>query len=156
VNGYDILTHRAELALVAGSWSSTALKRIIATAQGDARAAIGMLHRAAVLANHQRTDKIATRSLEEQIKAAKETRKTCILNKLTQDHRILYEIVKQKRRILSGDLWEEYLQHCSRLRRKPLASRTFSDYANRLIQASLITSERARVRGKVRLFKVVG
>ncbi len=151
----DILTHRAELALTEGSWTLTALTRIAAMAQGDARAAIRILRRAAVMADHQRLDKITSKTLKEQMKAVKENRKAHVLNSLTTDHRMLYEIVKEKGKILSGDLWEEYLQRCSRLRRKPLASRTFSDYANRLIQASLITSERARVRGKVRLFKVV-
>lgn len=151
----EILTNRAELALAEGSWSHTALRRIAAMAEGDARAAIRMLRRAAVLADHQRLDRITTAILQEQIKAAKDTRKAHILNSLTQDHRIFYEIVKQKGKILSGHLWQEYLQRCECLRRKPLASRTFSDYANRLVQTGLITSERARVKGKVRLFKVV-
>lgn len=94
-------------------------------------------------------------SLEEQIRTVKDTRKVHVLNSLTQDHRMLYEIVKQKGKILSGDLWEEYLQRCERIGRKPLAWRTFSDYCNRLVQTGLVTSERARVRGKVRLFSVV-
>ena len=85
----------------------------------------------------------------------RKARKTHVLNSLTQDHRMFYEIVKQKGKILSGNLWEEYLQRCSQLRRRPLSPRTFSEYANRLVQAGLIASERARVRGKVRLFKVV-
>ena len=151
----EILAHRAELALVEGSWTLTALRQIAAMAQGDARAAIRMLRRAAFLADHHRLDRITTRTLEEQMKDVKDTRKDHVLNSLTQDHRMLYEIVKQKGKILSGDLWEEYLQRCSQLRRKPLAPRTFSDYVNRLVRAGLITSERARVRGKVRLFKVV-
>jgi Cdc6-like AAA superfamily ATPase len=107
------------------------------------------------MAYHQRLDRITSKTLKERMKAIKDTRKVHVLNSLTQDHRILYEIVKQKGKILSGDFWEEYLQRCSLLRRRPLASRTFSDYANRLVQAGLMTSERARVRGKVRLFKVV-
>lgn len=97
---------------------------------------------------------ITTKTLEDQIRAVKETRKTHILDSLTQDHRMLYEIVEQKGQALSVDLWQEYLQRCSQLRRKPLAPRTFSDYANRLVHAGLITSQRARVKGKVRLFKV--
>ena len=68
---------------------------------------------------------------------------------------MLYEIVKEKGKILSGELWDEYVNRCKKLKRRPLASRTFSDYANRLVQAGLISSERARVRGKVRLFKVI-
>ena len=152
---FEILIYRAELALAEGTWSHTALRQIARMAQGDARAAIRMLHRAAVVTDHQQIDRITTTTLKEQFTAARKTRRTCILNNLTQDHRILYKIVQQKRKILSGDLWEEYLQRCARLRRKPLASRTFSDYANRLVQAGLITSERARVKGKVRLFKIV-
>ena len=151
----EILTNRAELALAEGSWSHTALRTIAAMAQGDARAAIRMLRRAAILVDHQRLDRITTRTLEEQIKAAKDLRRTSILNSLTQDHRMFYEIVEQKGKILSGDLWQEYLQRCERLRRRPLAWRTFSDYCNRLVQTGLITYERARVRGRVRLFKIV-
>jgi len=158
----DILTHRAELALAEGSWTLTALRHIAAMARGDARAAIRILRRAAVIADHQRMDRITSKTLKEQMKtlkeqmkAIKDTRKAHVLSSLTKDHSVLYEIVKEKGKILSGDLWEEYLQRCSKLRRKPLAPRTFSDYANRLVQAGLIVSERARVRGKVRLFKVV-
>ena len=151
----DILTHRAELALAEGSWTLTALRRITTMAQGDARAAIRILRRAAVMADHQRLDRITSKTLKEQMKAIKETRKAYVLSSLTQDHRMLYEIVKQKGKILSGDFWQMYLSHCEQAKRKPLASRTFSDYANRLVQAGLIASERARVRGKVRLFKVV-
>ena len=67
---------------------------------------------------------------------------------------MLYEIVKKEGPIQSGDLWHSYLRRCSQIKRKPLASRTFSEYANRLVQAGLISSERARVKGKVRLFEI--
>jgi orc1/cdc6 family replication initiation protein len=153
-NLLDIITHRAELALAEGSWSVTALKRIAVMARGDARTAIRTLHRAAILADHKRLDRITTTTLEEQNKIAKETKKAHLLKGLTQDHRMLYDIVKRKGMVLSGDLWEQYLHRCVRLKRKPLSSRTYSEYANRLVQAGLITSERARVKGKVRLFKI--
>ncbi len=149
----EILTHRAELALSPGSWTNKLLNRIAGTAKGDARTAIRMLHRSAVLADHQHMDKVSTKSLEQQIRKARETRRESILRNLTEDHRILYEIVKRKGSILSGDLWEGYLQRCSQIRRKPLAPRTFSEHTNRIVQAGLVTCERARVRGKVRLFK---
>ena len=149
----EILTHRAELALAPNSWSQTALKQIVANAQGDARVAIQMLHRAAVLVDHQYLDRITTGCLKEQIKSAKEAKRNGILNNLTQDHRMFYELVKQKRKILSGELWQAYLQECEKVKRKPLAPRTFSDYVNRLAQTGLITSERARIKGKVRLFR---
>lgn len=152
---FEILEYRAQQALAEDTWSNTALNQIATMAQGDARAAIRMLHRVAIVADHQRIDRITTATLKEQFTAARETRRTCVLNNLTRDHRILYKIVEKKRQILSGNLWQEYLQRCDRIRRKPLAWRTFSDYCNRLVQTGLVTSERARVRGKVRLFKTV-
>jgi orc1/cdc6 family replication initiation protein len=151
----EILTHRAQMALSDDCWSQTALRQIARVTQGDARAAIRMLHRAAVTADHQRMDRITTATLKEQLKAVTETRRISTLNSLTQDHRMLYEIIKEKGKILSGDLWQRYLQCCERVKRKPLAWRTFSEYANRLAQSGLITSERARVKGKVRLLKIV-
>ena len=93
--------------------------------------------------------------LKKQWNNARDAKLAYILKNLTEDHRILYGIVKRKGQILSGQLWQKYLQRCARLKRKPLASRTFSEYANRLVQGGLITSERARVKGKVRLFKIV-
>jgi Cdc6-like AAA superfamily ATPase len=107
----------------------------------------------AELAENEQLDAIYGASLCRQRKELQAARKEHLLNTLTEDHRMLYRIVKQKGRILSGDLWQEYLWRCRKIKRKPLAPRTFSEYASRLVQAGLITSERARVRGKVRLFK---
>jgi Cdc6-like AAA superfamily ATPase len=152
---FDILTHRAEQALVEGSYSQTALRQIAGTVRGDARAAIRMLHKAAVLASHGRVDRITTKTLREQFKADNEARIASALNRLTKDHQILFGIVKRKRRILSRDLWKTYLQRCERIKRKPLAARTFVEYCNRLAHMGLISSERARVRGKVKMFKVM-
>lgn len=149
----DILNHRAELALAAGVWSDRTLRQIVDMSSGDARVAVRSLKAAAELAETERLDAISTHAIRKQWNEAQEAKKACILKNLTEDHRILYEIVEQKRQILSGDLWREYQHRCTLLKRKPLASRTFSDYANRLVQAGLITSERARVKGKVRLFK---
>ena len=149
----EILAHRAEGALIEGSYSRTALRQIASIAGGDARAAIRMLHKAAVLADHRRIDRITTETLREQLRADRETKITSTLSRLTKDHQILYGIIKQKRRVLSGNLWEAYLQRCERIKRKPLSPRTFSEYCNRLAHTGLITSERARVKGKVRLFK---
>jgi Cdc6-like AAA superfamily ATPase len=109
----------------------------------------------AELAENEKLDTISTHTLKSQWDNAKQARQDYILASLTEDHRILYRIVRQKSQILSGDLWQEYLQYCAQLKRKPLAPRTFSEYANGLVQAGLITSERARVKGKVRLFRVM-
>jgi len=151
----EILAHRAQLALAEGIWSEQTLRQIAQIASGDARIAIRTLQAAAQLAENEKLDAICVDSLKKQWDSAKETKQDYLLASLTEDHKILYQIVKRQGQILSGDLWQEYLQHCDHVRRKPLAPRTFSDYVNRLAQTSLITSERARVKGKVRLFKTV-
>jgi len=154
-NLFEILVDRAQAALLDGSWSRTALRKIASMAQGDARAAIRMLRRATVLADHNGVKKITIAGLKKQLEAAREARKNNLLENLTPDHRILCEIVKQNHRILSGELWQKYLQRCDRIKRKPLASRTFSDYCNTLVHTGLIAAERARVKGKVRLLIAV-
>lgn len=136
-----------------GIWSEQTLRQIAEIASGDARVAIRTLQAAAQLAENEKLDAICVDSLERQWDNAKQAKLDYLLATLTEDHRILYQIVKRQGQILSGDLWQEYLRHCEAVRRKPLAPRTFSDYVNRLAQTGLIVSERARLKGKVRLFK---
>lgn len=151
----EILAYRASPALMPGIWSDETLGRIAEMASGDARSAIRTLKAAAELAENEKLDAISTHTLESQWDNAKEAKQDYVLASLTEDHRIVCQIVRENSQIMSGDLWQKYLQHCEQVQRKPLASRTFSDYTNRLVQADLITSERARVKGKVRLFKIV-
>jgi cell division control protein 6 len=150
-----ILANRAQLALAEGICSEQTLREIAQIASGDARVAINTLKAAAHLAENEKLDVICVDSLKKQLDNASQAKRDYILQTLTEDHRILYQIIKQKGQILSGDLWDEYLHRCEQVKRKPLAPRTFSDYVNRLAQTGFITSERARVKGKVRLFKVM-
>ena len=148
-----ILAHRAQLALAEGVCPEQTLRQIAEMASGDARVAIHTLQAAAQLAENKQLDAICADILKKEWDNARGAKQDYILQTLTEDHRILYQIVKQRGQILSGDLWQEYLQCCEAVKRKPLAPRTFSDYVNRLAHTDLITSERARVKGKVRLFK---
>lgn len=150
-----ILADRAQLALAERLCSEQTLRQIAQIACGDARVAIRTLQAAAQLAENEKLDAICVDSLKKQLGNARQAKRDYLLESLTEDHRVLYRIIKQQGQILSGNLWQEYLQHCERAKRKPLASRTFSDYVNSLAQTGLITSERARVKGKVRLFRMV-
>ena len=149
-----ILAHRAQLALATNVWSKSILAEIARMAEGDARVAIRALKNTVELAEGDGQEKISGRLLRKQWNDAKAAKQANILTALTEDHRMLYNIVKQKREVLSGNLWQEYLRHCEQIERKPLALRTFSDYVDRLSRTGLITSERARVKGKVRLLKL--
>lgn len=149
-----ILTERAQEALADGSWEKKTLCWIAELAKGDARVALQTLKKAAWIAERHRASKITDSHVRKAWSSTQELKRQYLLGKLTRDHRILYEIVKYQGQILSSDLRQLYLVECSRMKRNPIAERTFSDYINDLKMAGLGQVERARVRGKVRLIRV--
>ncbi|MHA1267952.1 MAG: Cdc6/Cdc18 family protein [Candidatus Helarchaeota archaeon] len=149
-----ILERRAELALHPDSWSKKTLTRIASLAEGDARVAIQTLKNAAYNAENDLSQKIKEKHIREGYNSAKDIKKTYLLNKLTTHHRMLYDLVKERKSIHSGQLWKIYLEKCASLKKQPIALRTFSEYMNKLIELDLVQWDRALVRGKVRVFKV--
>jgi len=150
-----ILSLRAETALVPRTWDKGLLETISQMAEGDARIAIQTLKNSAYYAEKSSSQKIFPEHVEKGWKDAKVIKKTYLLNKLTTDHRILFEIIKSKKEILSNRLWEEYLSVARKKGIQPIALRTYSEYVNKLRDLGLIKAERARVRGKVRVFRMV-
>jgi archaeal cell division control protein 6 len=151
----DILRERAELALVQGSCPDQVLFRIGRLSAGDARIGIQTLRRAAEEAERACRPRITSGDVESAWRDQQKVKTRRLLAGLTEDHRILRMIVLERKEVLSTDLWEMYLQRCSRHGRRPIALRTFSDYVNDLGNAGLLTRERARVKGNVRLLKAV-
>lgn len=149
-----ILRQRAEFALYPGSWNEGILSRIAELADGDARVAIQTLKNAAYNAENDSSPKIGEKHIQAGYNAAKDIKKTYLLNKLTTHHRLLYEIVKESREINSGELWKVYLSRCRAENKPTIALRTFSEYMNKLIELDLVRWDRALVRGKVRVFKL--
>ncbi len=86
--------------------------------------------------------------------SAKDLKKTYLLNKLTEHHRLLYEIIKRQKQALSGEIWKLYLKECKVKKLKPMAVRIYSIYTNKLVELGLIKAQQALVKGKVRLLKV--
>ena len=149
----QILMYRAAAGLVPDAWSDQTLAQISSVAQGDARVAIRALRKAVAMADAENREKISVRPLKKQWDQQRRIRQEHLLSTLTEDHRLLCEVVARRGEILSGDLRQEYLRRCETIGRKPIASRTFSKYVNTLVQKGLVASEQARVKGKVRLFK---
>jgi len=87
---FEILQGRVQVALFDNTWSQAALKKIALMAEGDARAAIRMLRRAAVQAEHNGIRKITTAGLKKQFEADREAKRNYLLDHLTRDHRMLY------------------------------------------------------------------
>jgi len=151
---FCILKQRAELALAPGSWNEATLRKVAELAEGDARVAIQTLKKAAYDAEKDACKTINENHIKNGFTSAKGIKKTYLLDKLTSHHRILYEIVRERKEINSGELWEAYLSRCRAENKPPIALRTFSEYMNKLIELDLVRWDRALVRGKVRIFKV--
>lgn len=150
----SILRQRAEFALAPGSWDDAVIGKIVEFAEGDARIAIRTLRNAALNAEADGSPSIGMKHVLAGHTSARDFRKEAFLARLSSHHRLLYDLVKQRGEINSGDLWKEYLAESARLGRPAIALRTFSEYMNRLIELELVLWDRALVRGKVRVFTI--
>ena len=116
--------------------------------------AIQTLKNAAYNAENDLSSKIKNKHIKSAYGSAKDIKKTYLLNKLTEHHRILHGLIKKAGEIKSGVLWLAYMKECRKLGKQPIAQRTYSEYVNKLIELDLVRWDRALVRGKVRVFKV--
>lgn len=150
-----ILAQRAEYALRPDTWDNRVLQKIGGLSEGDARVAIQTLKNASHYAEADCKTCIDHIDVLKGWNSAKGMKRSYLLKNLTEHHRLLYEIIRKQKEILSGKLWGLYLKACNKKKLKPMAVRTFSLYTNKLIELGLIKAERALVRGKVRLLQFI-
>jgi len=150
----QILTRRAGQAFASGVCPAFLLRRIAAVCNGDARIALQALRNAAESAERSGHTSITAADLSGSWNNNGNVKKEQTLAGLTEDHRMLYQGVRDARETLCTALWETYLQRCSQANRNPIAGRTFSAYVNQLVRLGLLTCERARVKGNVRLLRL--
>ena len=149
----EIVKERAELGMERTSWDLRVLGKIVSLASGDAGIAIRTLSNAANYAENQRKGRIEIEDLEQGWIDSKALKIDQILENLSPHHRFVFEIVKERQGILSGDLWREYKRACQRTKVKAVPLRTFAYYRDQLTNMGLIYSQRARIRGNVRIYK---
>ena len=149
----SVLADRCELALDIDSCPAQVVKKIAGLSRGDARTAIQTLRNAVEWADQGRASEVTPSDVAQVWHELSQPPRECILSSLTQDHRMLYDMICERREVNSARLRELYLEGCQRIRRKPIAPRTFTKYMIRLLQCGLVTCERARVKGQTRLFK---
>jgi cell division control protein 6 len=148
-----VLTDRAHAALAPEACPTTIVNRIASLSSGDARVAIQTLRNAAEAAERVGHEAIALSDVAAGWHDSQRVKAAQMLVNLTEDHRMLHKLTAPKTDVLSTELWEAYLQLCSQGNRRPIAPRTFSEYLNQLVRLGLLTCERARVKGNVRLLK---
>lgn len=135
--------------------SERALELIAETAVGDARTAIRLLRQGAVAAEQAGNRKLDVHALGDVADQAAEADRASRLATLTEDHKVLYRILERFGQLTAGALFEQYKQRCAHLNRKPIALRTFSGYANQLVQAGLVDRDIVRGKSRERLFRIV-
>lgn len=149
-----ILEKRALFGLRHGTFGKTILEIIAKVAKGNARTAIQTLRNAAYMAERGKDRHIKPQHVRDAHNSSKELKKDYQLSRLNSHQRLLYELVKEKKEIKSGELWNVYFERCKRLNKQPIALRTYSEYMSKLIERELVHWDRALVRGKVRVFTV--
>ncbi len=149
----EILADRVRQALAPDTCPAYLIKRIAAVSSGDARVAIQTLRNAAESAQRKGHSKLTPSDVVDGWHDSQKPKSDQLLSHLTPDHRILYQLISQHQTVLSSTLWKDYRQHCKETARRPVATRTFSAYINQMVQRGLLTCERARVKGNVRLLK---
>ncbi len=150
-----ILRQRAEMGLAPDAWSHKILERIAELCEREARIAIYTLRSAANLAESDYSRFIENKHIEKGFNNIKDLKRVYALKSLTEHHQILYHLIREWRGIISKELWNRYLERCKEEKHVPVAKRTFDHYLSQLVRLRLIESKRARVRGKVHLFKVL-
>lgn len=88
----DILCQRAQYALAPDAYTKELLRTIARLADGDARIAIQTLKNAAYLAERDNQEKIREHHVQRAWNSAKDLKKSYLLRKLTDHHRLLYEL----------------------------------------------------------------
>ncbi|MHA1829824.1 MAG: Cdc6/Cdc18 family protein [Candidatus Heimdallarchaeaceae archaeon] len=152
-----ILKHRVEdcRALYPKTCSKEILEKIAELSAGDARIAIQTLRSAACNAERTNKSKITEEDIEKGYEAVKEIKKKYELERLTPHHKLIIDILKKQGELSSTVFYDLYkkVAHKRGLRLK--SRRSFNNYVSELIGLNYIKVDRAKVRGNVRLFKIV-
>ncbi|ELY54552.1 orc1/cdc6 family replication initiation protein [Natronococcus amylolyticus DSM 10524] len=104
----SILEDRVHWGLEPDTVTRDQLERIAVASKGDSRVAIGVLRRAARLASQDNERAISDEYIDEAVPEAKTEIKQKNVEKLTEDQRILYDILTEEGEISAGRLYESY------------------------------------------------
>ena len=104
----DILKDRVKYGLRDGAIDDSTLKLIASKSGGDARVAISTLRKAAQQSEREGLDKIDREIVKESFSDAVKDNRSVSLQKLNEDQRKLYDILKEEKELKSGNLFEAY------------------------------------------------
>ncbi len=132
----DILRDRANLAFVPSAIDDVFIRIAAVGADGDARVGIEILRKAALSSEADGLPKIAKEHLIRAQKDARSLKAEQILAILTEHHKILYSIIREKGKISSPELFEAYKKTAA----KPISGRTYRAYMEKLVTLRLVSA----------------
>ncbi|WP_435180144.1 Cdc6/Cdc18 family protein [Halorussus sp. AFM4] len=131
-----ILQDRVQWGLEEGAITTSQLETIAETAAGDARVAIGILRGAARQAMQDGGTEITDELIQDTVSHAKAEIKRQTLDRLTEDQRVLFEIVSENGDIAPSDLYDAYQNRVD----EPKTNRMVRNYLSKMCQYNLIVA----------------
>ncbi|WP_255197749.1 Cdc6/Cdc18 family protein [Halorarius litoreus] len=132
-----ILRARADAGLRPGTISSQQLEHIADAAAGNARDAIIFLRQAAQEADWDGATEITDSHIHSAIPEAKDNLRQRSLDKLTDDQRLVYDILLEHGSLMPKDVYAKYEQRAD----EPKTNRTVRKYLSKLDHYGLVESE---------------
>jgi len=145
---FDILKDRVEFSFKPGTISKELIKIAAIAAEGDARVGLEILRRAGKKAEDKGLDRVTIEEIKEAIKEAKKTKVSFIISRLNEHQRVIYEILTEKKRMSSGELYREYCKRVS----KPVVDRTYRNYMKEMVELGLV---RVLGFGRWRIYEII-
>jgi Cdc6-like AAA superfamily ATPase len=151
----EILRERAELGLIRGAYDAEALHTIAEMAAGNARSAIGILERLALLAESEGRSGISQKDVDHAWESSRKSQQLEKLRGLNRHHLLIYRAIVERGKVVSSVLKNEYYQRCRVEGLTPVAPRTLRDYPAELARRGLIQQEPAGAgsRGEAKLYR---
>jgi orc1/cdc6 family replication initiation protein len=137
---FEILKDRSDWGLIPGSVKSSQLERIAMTSGGDARVAINILRSAAEEAENAFMDKIPDNHIEKAAPRVDKFGREKIIEKLNPYQKLILEIVAEKKKISSGELFKILKERIKKNKLNPIVDRTFRKYLEKMVKLNIISS----------------
>lgn len=132
------------------------LTRIAELSEGDARIAIQTLGKAADIAEGVGRDYIEESDVLDSFADVRLLKQKYQLEALSPHHKAIVKLLQTHKEINSSQFYGLYKRKVRTKGIRAKSSRSFNNYLNDLLDLHLIESERANIRGNIRIFKSFG
>jgi orc1/cdc6 family replication initiation protein len=134
---YDIIKDRVEFAFHPGTLKTELVRIASVAAQGDARVGLEIVRKAGKKAEVRCLSEVSINELREAISETNRLKAIYPVDKLNEHQKAIYEILKKKRKMSSGLLYNEY---CNSIK-SHVVDRAYRNYMRRMVDLGLIKSE---------------